>query len=98
MNLVEEKRKQREFALVSVSEVSSSSSSASPGVAVFAGDRLQIRNQSNRIILSAHLTDVQVCFCFFFNLFRFFDFLWVHFIMECAANGVVIVMSLFWLR
>ncbi|WVZ17965.1 hypothetical protein V8G54_005287 [Vigna mungo] len=59
MDLVEEKRKQREFALVLVSEVSSSSSSASPGVAVFAGDSLQIRNKYNRILLSAHLTDVQ---------------------------------------
>ncbi|BAT80264.1 histone-arginine methyltransferase [Vigna angularis] len=60
MDLVEEKRKQREFALASVSEVSSSSSSSSlSGVAVFAGDRLQIRNESNLILLSAHLTDVQ---------------------------------------
>jgi len=64
--LVPQKTKQREFALASVSEVSSSSSSALPGVAVFAGDRLQIRNESNRIVLGAHLTEIQVCFCFFF--------------------------------
>ncbi|XP_027902937.1 probable histone-arginine methyltransferase 1.4 isoform X2 [Vigna unguiculata] len=60
MDLVEQKRKQREFALASVSEVSSSSSSASPGVGVFAGDRLQIRNESNHILLSVHLTDFQL--------------------------------------
>ncbi|KAL9314838.1 hypothetical protein ACSQ67_020290 [Phaseolus vulgaris] len=61
--LVPQKTKQREFALASVSEVSSSSSSALPGVAVFAGDRLQIRNESNRIVLGAHLTEIQLFRC-----------------------------------
>ncbi|ESW10906.1 hypothetical protein PHAVU_009G248200 [Phaseolus vulgaris] len=62
--LVPQKTKQREFALASVSEVSSSSSSSAlPGVAVFAGDRLQIRNESNRIVLGAHLTEIQLFRC-----------------------------------
>ncbi|KAK7354812.1 hypothetical protein VNO80_20310 [Phaseolus coccineus] len=60
--LVAQKTKQREFALASVSEVSSSSS-ALPGVAVFAADRLQIRKESNRIVLSAHLTDIKLFRC-----------------------------------
>jgi len=96
MDLVEQKRKQREFALASVSEVSSSSSSASPGVGVFAGDRLQIRNESNHILLSVHLTDFQVGFCFgFFGISLDYLVCRVRFVMKCATNGVVIVMSLF---
>ena len=55
-----QKRKQQEFALASVSEVSSAPSSASPGVALFAGDRLQIRNESHRVALNAHLSDIQL--------------------------------------
>ncbi|CAJ1963401.1 unnamed protein product [Sphenostylis stenocarpa] len=57
---VAQKRKQREFALASVSEVYASSSSTSPGVAVFSGDRLQIRDESNRIVINAHLTDIEL--------------------------------------
>ena len=64
-----QKRKQQEFALASVSEVSSAPSSASPGVALFAGDRLQIRNESHRVALNAHLSDIQVRFFFLFSSF-----------------------------
>lgn len=71
-----QKRKQQEFALASVSEVSSAPSSASPGVSLFAGDRLQILNESRHVALNAYLSAIQVRF-FFFLFFYFesrFDF------------------------
>jgi len=87
---VAEKRKQREFALASVSDVSSSSSSALPGTAVFAGDRLQIRNESNNIVLSAHLTDTEVRFIFFFGIsLDSLFFSCVHLVMKSPANVVL---------
>ncbi|KAG4990508.1 hypothetical protein JHK87_023965 [Glycine soja] len=55
-----QKRKQREFALASVSEVSSAPSSASPGVSLFAGDRLQILNESRHVALNAYLSAIQL--------------------------------------
>ncbi|KAK7412937.1 hypothetical protein VNO78_04716 [Psophocarpus tetragonolobus] len=53
-----QKRKHREFPLASVSEVSSSC--ASPGVALFAAHRLQIKNESHRVPLNAHLTAIKL--------------------------------------
>ena len=87
-----QKRKQQEFALASVSEVSSAPSSASPGVALFAGDRLQIRNESHRVALNAHLSDIQVRFFFLFSSFfeSRFDFFVCSLSDKYAVIGVLI--------
>ncbi|XP_020220631.1 probable histone-arginine methyltransferase 1.3 [Cajanus cajan] len=55
-----QKRNHPEFALASVSELSSPHSSASPGVALFAGDRIQIRNESHRLLLNAYIPAIQL--------------------------------------
>ncbi|XP_020222059.1 probable histone-arginine methyltransferase 1.3 [Cajanus cajan] len=55
-----QKWKHREFALASVSDLSSPPSSASPGIARFDSDGLQIHNQSHQIPLSVDPRTVQL--------------------------------------
>ena len=61
-----QKRKQREFVLASVSELSSSSSE-SPGISRFTSDgsvaELQIHQQSHELSLNVDLRNAQVGFC-----------------------------------
>lgn len=66
---VAQKRNQREFALASLSDLSSSSSSSpSPGIARFTCDgstaELQIQHESHQISLTVDLRDAQVHFSF----------------------------------
>lgn len=57
-----QKWKQREFALASVSDLSSAPSSASPGIARFNSDGLQIHHQSHQIPFNVDPRTVQVHF------------------------------------
>lgn len=52
----------REFSLVSISDLSSDASSVSPGIASFKPDRLQIQPESQQIPLNFDLQTAQVCF------------------------------------
>ncbi|KEH37264.1 histone-arginine methyltransferase, putative [Medicago truncatula] len=54
------KRKLREFALASVNELSSSPSSASPGVLRLTDDTLQIHHDSHQIAFDVHLPLLQI--------------------------------------
>lgn len=54
------KRKQREFPLASVNELSSSPSSASPGVLRLTADTLQIHHDSHQIAFDVHLPLLQI--------------------------------------
>jgi hypothetical protein len=55
--------KQRDFPLSCVSQLSSSSSSASPGTVRLTTDALQIHHDSHQIALDVNLQDIQVQFC-----------------------------------
>lgn len=91
-----QKRKQQEFALASVSEVSSAPSSASPGVSLFAGDRLQILNESRHVALNAYLSAIQVRFFFFY--FFILNLALIFFVCSLSdkysVNGVLISLFL----
>lgn len=58
----EKRRRQREFSLAWVGELSSTPSSASSGIARLSGDTLQIQQDSRQIALSVNLPNVQVRF------------------------------------
>ncbi|KAE9602159.1 hypothetical protein Lal_00049908 [Lupinus albus] len=57
---MEENLKKREFDLASVADLCSGSSSASPGIARFTADGLQILQESNQILLNVDLRTAQV--------------------------------------
>lgn len=59
-----QKWKNREFNLSSVSNLSSDASSASPGIARFTSDGLQIQSESQQIPLNFDLQTAQVHFQF----------------------------------